>query len=111
MLWCISWWMRLRKYRRRTGAARTGLATGYIQVLHKRCFGAHRDCLPRGHIFGYGSGSQPECQMSKETWNNYDMNPTAEAATTESPNSQKEYIYIHMKLLQLKLKPIKNIYT
>jgi len=34
------------------------------------------------------------------------MHFTAEAATTESPNSQKEYIYIHMKLLQLKLEPI-----
>ena len=49
--------------------------------------------------------------MSKETWNNYDMNHTAEAATTESPKSQKKYINIHMKLLQLKLKPIKKIYT
>ena len=56
---------------------------------------------------GLRSGSQPECQISKDTWD--DMHHIAEAATKESPKSQKEYIYIHMKLLQLKLKPIKKI--
>ena len=69
MLWCISCQLiklvnEAKKVQEEDRSRETGLATGYIQVLRDRCLGAHRDCLPRGHIFGYGEGLEAVHSLS-----------------------------------------------